>query len=294
MSLLPAATEILAALGCADRLDAVTFECDFPDGIRTNRRIAVNTPMPSGMSASEIDAFVRARMAAGLPMYELDRAVIEAVRPEVIVTQDLCRVCALPADQVDEAIAAIGCDAHVVTYDPHTIEDVFSGIKTIAAAVNAEAQGSELVAKLQKRLRAVRENQTGRVPPKVLVLEWTDPPFVAGHWVPDLVAWAGGQPVLSMPGERSTTVSWAEAASAEPEYVFVAACGFDLKGASEQARAIGDKFPDASIWAVDGNAYVTRPGPRLVDAIEAFAEILDNGAETEGVTAAVRQRTGRL
>jgi iron complex transport system substrate-binding protein len=291
--LLPAATEVLAALGCADRLDAVTFECDFPEGIRANRMIAVNTPMPSGLTPSEIDAFVRARMAAGLPMYELDGAVIQSIQPSVIVTQDLCRVCALPADQVNEAIAVIGCDSHVIDYDPHTIEDVFAGIETIASAVGANQQGTALVSSLRGRVKAVSQVASGITPATVLVLEWTDPPFVAGHWVPELVSLAGGNPVLSMPGERSTTVSWDEAISVRPDFVFVAACGFDLDGARNQALTIADRFPNASIWAVDGNAYVTRPGPRLVDAIEAFAEVLRNGQATAGITAAVRPPIGR-
>ncbi len=232
-------------------------------------------------------------MAAGLPMYELDSSIIQSIQPAVIVTQDLCRVCALPADQVNDAMAAIGCEAHVVDYDPHTVEDVLVGIETIASAVGADLKGAALVTNLRARVQAVSENASGRTPQKVLVLEWTDPPFVAGHWVPELVSLAGGDPVLSMPGQRSTTVSWDEAISVQPEFVFVAACGFDLDGAKDQALLIADRFPDASIWAVDGNAYVTRPGPRLVDAIEAFAEVLRNGNATAGITAAVRQPIGR-
>lgn len=289
-SLLPSTTEIVAALGRLDDLLAVTFECDYPVGVRNGRDIAVDTPMPTGLTPAEIDAFVRARMGAGLPMYELRNEVIARLAPDVVLTQDLCRVCALPAGQVEAALERLGCGADVVTFDPHSVAEVLDGIVTIAGAINASAEANALVDTLRRRRQTVRDAVADLPKPKVLVLEWIDPPFVAGHWVPELVTTAGGEALLAMPGERSTTVSWEAAESCDPDIVLVAPCGFGVADAVNQAAGIVDRFPRASVWAIDGNAYVTRPGPRLIDAIEALAAAFHDGRETPGVTAAVARR----
>ncbi len=286
-SLLPSTTEIVAALGRLDDLVAVTFECDFPQGVREGRDVAVDTPMPSDLTPGEIDAFVRARMNANLPMYELKNEVIARLGPDVVLTQDLCRVCALPAGQVEEALGQIGCDANVVTYDPHSVDEVFDGIADIADAINATGEADILIATLRQRRENVRNDVAEVTKPRVLVLEWIDPPFVAGHWVPELVTTAGGEALLAMPGERSTTVTWEAAQACNPDIVLVAPCGFGVDDAIAQSVGIHDRFPNARVWAIDGNAYVTRPGPRLVDAIEALAAAFHHDRETPGVTARV-------
>ena len=286
-SLLPSTTEIVAALGRLDDLVAVTFECDYPVGVRDHRDIAVDTPMPSDLGPGEIDAFVRERMSAGLPMYELKNEVIARLSPDVVLTQDLCHVCALPAGQVDQALATLGCHANVVTFDPHCVDDVLDGIMTIAAAIDATDEATKLVASLRSRRDTVRTAVAELPRPKVLVLEWIDPPFVAGHWVPELVTTAGADALLSMPGERSTTVAWEIAEACDPDIVLVAPCGFGVDDAVAQARTVLERFPRSKFWAIDGNAFVTRPGPRLVDAIEALSAAFHEDREVPGVTARV-------
>jgi iron complex transport system substrate-binding protein len=270
-----------------DDLVAVTFECDYPLGVRENRAIAVDTAMPQDLTPGEIDTFVRARMAAGLPMYELDSAVINTLQPNVMLTQDLCQVCALPAGEVTAAMEQLGCAAEVVTYDPHSVDEVLTGIELIADTLNASTAGRKLTDQLRSRRRQVTNRVAGlkSVRPRVLVLEWIDPPFIAGHWVPELVSTAGGEVLLGLPGARSTTVTWAEAEASNPDVVLVAPCGFDLDGAVAQAQSVAHHFPNATLWAIDGNAYVTRPGPRLIDAIEAIASALHDHQPTPGITA---------
>lgn len=289
-SLLPSTTEIVAALGLLDDLVAVTFECDYPVGVRDGRAIAVDTAMPLNLTPGEIDTFVRARMAAGLPMYELQSEVIATLQPTVVLTQDLCQVCALPAGEVTAAMDKLGCQAHVLTYDPHSVDEVFAGIELIADTLDRSTAGRMLTDQLRSRRRQIVDRvanieATSKPKPRVLVLEWIDPPFVAGHWVPELVSTAGGEVLLGMPGGRSTTVTWEEAKASNPDVVLVAPCGFDLDGAVAQAHSIAHHFPNAELWAIDGNAYVTRPGPRLVDAIEAIAQALHDHQPTPGITA---------
>ncbi len=287
-SLLPSTTEVVAALGLLDDLVAVTFECDYPVGVREGRAIAVDTAMPKDLTPGEIDTFVRARMAAGLPMYELQSEVIATLQPTVVLTQDLCQVCALPAGEVNAAMEKLGCQAHILTYDPHSVDEVFTGIELIAEALDVSSTGRKLTDQLRGRRQQIVDrvaNLTAANKPRVLVLEWIDPPFIAGHWVPELVSTAGGEVLLGIPGGRSTTVTWAEAQASNPDVVLVAPCGFDLDGAVAQAQSIAHHFPNAEFWTIDGNAYVTRPGPRLVDAIEAIAHLLHDHQPTPGITA---------
>lgn len=271
VSLLPATTEIVAALGRADRLVGLTFECDRPAGVRDGRTVVVDTAVPQGLSPGAIDAFVREQVAAGLPMYQLHADRLAALAPDVVLTQDLCRVCALPADEA----RAVACGAEVVSFDPHRLGEVLDGITAVAAAIGADDDGRELVARLVQRLRAVGRDVLGRPRPKVLVLEWIDPPFVAGHWVPDLVTAAGADPVLAAPGLRSTATTWDEVAAVPVDAVVVAPCGYDLAAAAAQAAAERHRWPaSVPVLAVDAGGCVTRPGPGLVDAVEAVAHAL--------------------
>jgi iron complex transport system substrate-binding protein len=266
-SLLPAATEIVAALGRADELVAVTYECDA--AIRERVAVVVDTVLPAGLEPGAIDAIVRDRAARGLPIYELDKAALAALAPDVILTQDLCRVCALPAGTVADALDAIGCHADVLTLDPHSVDDVLASIITIGERVGAP--GEPLVSGLCARLDAV-EDAVARSPrPRVLVLEWTDPPFLAGHWVPELVRRAGGEPVGGVDGGRSVAAGWEEITARPVDVVLVAPCGYGLDAAAEQAAAVRDRFAGADVLAIDADSYVVRAGPRLVDGIEAIA-----------------------
>lgn len=272
-SLLPAATEIVGALGRQDDLVAVTFECDRPAGVRDRCAVVVDTVLPAGLGPGDIDAVVRDRAARGLPMYELDAATLARLDPQLILTQDLCRVCALPAGTVADALGVIGCTADVLQLDPHTVSDVLATITDVAHRAGAAAAGAQLVAALERRLAAVAAAVAGRARPRVLVLEWTDPPFLAGHWVPELVCRAGGVPVRGIDGGRSIAATWDElvAARAEIDVVVCAPCGFGLDDAIAQSDAVRRQLPGLPIVAIDSAAYVVRAGPRLVDGIEALA-----------------------
>jgi iron complex transport system substrate-binding protein len=276
-SLLPAATEIVAAVGLADDLVAVTYECDEPAGIRDRCAVVVDTALSPGLSPAEIDAAVRDRVARGLPMYTLDAAALAAQEPELILTQDLCRVCALPAGTVDDALDLIGCRPDVLSIDPHTVDEVLDAILAVGRRGGAQAAAGALVGELRRRMAAVLTAVGGRPRPRVLVLEWTDPPYLPGHWVPELVSRAGATAVGGTEGARSVTAGWSELAGLAPEAVVVAPCGYGLADAVEQAAAVRDRLPGVPVIAIDSASYVVRAGPRLVDGIEALAWALHPG-----------------
>lgn len=265
-SLLPAATEIVAALGRADDLVAVTYECEAT--IRERVPVVVDTVLPPGLEPGDIDAVVRDRAARGLPMYELDRVALAGLQPDLILTQDLCAVCALPAGTVADALDAIGCRADVLSLDPRSVEDVLGAITAVADRIGAS---SEFVGVLRTRLDVVAAAVGERPRPRVLVLEWVDPPYLAGHWVPELVRRAGGEPIGAVEGGRSVTAGWAELAALAADVVLVAPCGYGLDAATEQAAAVRERFGGAGVLAIDADSYVVRAGPRLVDGIEAIA-----------------------
>ncbi len=273
-SLLPSATEIVYALGLQDRLAAVTFECDEPVSARTEHRVVVTGADTSGWTPGEIDAYVRARREEGVDVYTLDEGALADVDPDLVLTQDLCRVCALPTDRVDEALAHLGCSAEVLTLDPHTLEDVLVSVERVAAAAGVADRGRAVVAGLRGRLADVEARVSGRRRPRVAVVEWVDPLFTGGHWIPDQVAAAGGEPVGMHAGTPSGPSGWDALRAEGPEVVLVAPCGFGLDGAAEQAALVARELPGVQVWAVDGNAVVVRPGPRLVDGVEAFASVL--------------------
>ncbi|MBW0105189.1 ABC transporter substrate-binding protein [Pseudonocardia sp. KRD291] len=280
-SLLPAATEIVGALGLEDRLAAVTFECDHPAGIRDRCPVVVETALPHGMAPSEIDAVVRDRVARGLPMYSLDRDTLAAAAPDLILTQDLCRVCALPEATVAQAQAAIGTDARVLSLDPHTLDEVFAAIASVGAAAGTPPAADALLAGLHARLDAVAAAVAGLPVPRVLALEWTDPPFLPGHWVPELVSRAGGEAVGAIPGGRSVGVEWSQMPGPF-DVVLVAPCGFGLDDAIAQAQAVRGHLPaGVPVVALDSASFVVRAGPRLVDGVEAIAWALHPGAVPE-------------
>jgi iron complex transport system substrate-binding protein len=277
VSLLPSATEIIYALGLDDQLVGVTFECDEPAAARRDKAVVVGGLDTSGMSPGEIDAYVRGQIAAGRDLYTLDRGALAALAPELILTQDLCRVCALPSGQVTEALDFLGCEAEVVTLDPHCLDDVLETITTVGRRAGARRESECLVAVLRRRLAIVSEQVAGRPRPAVAVIEWVDPPFTAGHWLPDLVTAAGGRPVVAQPGGRSSQTSWDQIAAARPEVVVVAPCGFHLDAAAAQAELVAHQLPGIPVWAIDADGLVVRPGPRLVDGVEALAAILHPG-----------------
>jgi iron complex transport system substrate-binding protein len=275
VSLLPSATEIVFALGLGDDLAGLTFECDFPPEARGKRVISSSGLEATADDPEAIDAAVRAATEGGVPLYRLDEAAIAEIDPDVILTQDLCRVCAVPSGDVDAALQRLGCSAVVISLDPTSLDEVIDDIGRVGTVLDATERGAELVAALRLELGVIRSVLADRPRPKVLLLEWVEPPFGAGHWIPDMIRVAGGEPVLAAEGRASTALAWEEVAQAEPDVVVVAPCGFGLEGAVAHARQALPFLPSsAAVWAVDGDAYIVRPGPRLVDGVKVLAEML--------------------
>lgn len=291
VSLLPSATEILFAVGAGDDVMGVTFECDFPEAARS-RRIVSTTALPEGLTPSEIDAAVRRRIAAGDDLYTLDEGALRALAPDLVVTQDLCAVCAVDIKEVDAALEHLGCEADVLTLDPMTLGEVLGSVVQVGRRTGHQREADRLVTKLQCRLDAVAAAVAGLDRPRVAMLEWTDPPFSSGHWVPDMVAAAGGCPVLGEAGTRSAEVTWDDVSSTSPDVIIVAPCGYRLEGARQLADELvgSGRLPrGVPVWAVDADAAFVRPGPRLVDGVEGLAAILHPDVSTwvEGIAVAV-------
>jgi iron complex transport system substrate-binding protein len=274
VSLLPSATEIVYALGLGDDLVGVTFECDEPAAARREKTVVVGGRDTRGMSPGEIDAYVRGQLASGADLYTLHAEALAGLQPDLILTQDLCRVCALPSGHVQDALGYLGCRSEVLTLDPHSLDEVLDSILAVGQRTGTSDRAARLVGELRARLARTEARVAGRRRPRVAVVEWADPPFTAGHWVPDLVSAAGGQPVAAQPGAPSVETTWAAIAAAAPECVVVAPCGYHLPGAIEQARSVAWILPGVPVWAIDADGIVVRPGPRLVDGVEAIASIL--------------------
>ncbi|MEA2665238.1 MAG: iron complex transport system substrate-binding protein [Candidatus Eremiobacteraeota bacterium] len=291
VSLLPSATEILFAINAGDRVVGVTHECDFPAAARGLPHLT-SSLLPAELDAAGIDRHVRASVHAGSSLYGLDDAQLAALEPDLIITQELCAVCAVSYEIVDRAAKRLRGDPRVVSLEPSSLEDVFSTISFVGELVGAQPGADALLANLRARVdtlraradAAHRDDGRARARPRTLVLEWSDPPMSGGHWTPGLVELAGGEPVLANPGANSRVLSWEEIAAADPDVVLVAPCGWDVARAQEALAALP---PDAArafaalravregrAYALDGNAYVNRPGPRLVDTAEIFAAAL--------------------
>jgi iron complex transport system substrate-binding protein len=296
VSLLPSATEILFAVGAGADVVGVTFECDFPPEARS-RRIVSTTTLPAGLTPSQIDGVVRDRMAAGEDLYTLNEGALRDIDPDLIVTQDLCAVCAVDVGEVDKALEHLGCRAEVITLDPMTLDEVLASIETVGRATATAAGASELVRSLRGRMDRIAYAVAGRDRPRMAVLEWTDPPFCSGHWVPDMVTAAGAEPVLGTGGARSERIEWSRVSAEHPDVVVVAPCGYRLEGAvqlADQVVRAGVLPPDVPVWAVDADAAFVRPGPRVVDGVETLAHIAhpDAISAPSGMSARVRDESG--
>lgn len=288
VSLLPAATEIVAALGAGGYLVGVSHECDYPPEVRALPHVTrsrIDSTRPSG----EIDRAVTETQRAGTSAIEVDVELVARLRPDVIIGQALCPVCAVGAAELEQLVAALMPTPWVVTLHAHTLEGVLGDMRKVGDAVELRDEADELVAGLEYRLRRLRDRarrssdvaapRAASLPrPRILVLEWLDPPYVAGHWVPELVAVAGGHAVAAESGEPSRIHSWREFVALAPDLVVIALCGFDVARARTEFAAVTD--PDARtlftrrVEFLDGNAYTSRPGPRLVDAAELLARLI--------------------
>ena len=276
MSLVPHATELLFALGLGPEVVGVTHECDYPPGALHLPQVTRDV-LPSGLSAAEIDAAVRERTLAGEAIYALDRDALGALRPDLIVTQALCPVCAVSYDEVAEIAKGLPTRPSVIALDPKTLGETFGDVRTLAQATERRDVGVDLVQHAAARIDRVKLAVRAQKRPRVVALEWLDPVFIAGHWTPQLIELAGGEDVLGMPGEPSVSVGWETVAAAEPEIVVVMPCGYDAPRALEEATEHTDELAALGarkIVAVNASAYFSRPGPRLTDGLELLAHIL--------------------
>ncbi len=283
VSLLPSATEIICELGLIDQLVGVTHECDFPAGVCDLPKVT-QTLIPTDATSAEIDGLVREQLATEKALYTLDMPVLERLRPDLIVTQRLCDVCAVAESEVSQAACNLPGKPQVVNLEPITLSQVFESMRTVGKAAGAVEQAGVAIQQLEERVNAVveRAKRLAR-PPRVVLLEWIDPPFSSGHWSPELVRLAGGREMIGNEGEPSRRVEWEEIIDADPEVMLIACYGFDKERIRQDLPILQgyNGYDDLScvqsgkVFITDGNAYFSRPGPRLVDSLEIIAHMID-------------------
>jgi iron complex transport system substrate-binding protein len=285
ISLVPNGTEILFAVGAGELVVGVSHECDFPAEART-LPILTGSALTPGMTAAEVDAAVSAQVGGGASLYTLDEERIARLEPDVIVTQQLCPVCAVSTGQVDGAVRPLARCPEVISLDPQSLRDVFLDIRRMGELTGRADRAAGLLEGLQVRLDVVRAAVAEKPRPRVLALEWLDPPFAGGHWVPEMIAHAGGEDAVASPGDHSARLTWEQVAEADPDVIVVMPCGFDEAGAEAQIETIVQRpewqslraVREKCVYPVDANGCFSRPGPRLVDGIERLAAIF-HGAE---------------
>jgi iron complex transport system substrate-binding protein len=276
VSLVPSATEMLFALGLGSDVIAVTHECDYPPAALELPKITRDV-LPPGLAPAQIDAAVKERTMQGESIYELDAEQLHDLRPDLIVTQALCSVCAVSYDDVRAIAEEIETRPRVISLDPHTVGEVLGDARTIAAVTDRRDAAVALVKDAAARIDRVRLAVRSARTPRVVALEWLDPPFAAGHWIPQLIEYAGGEDVLGFAGERSEERSWAEVAAAQPDIAVVMPCGYDAEIAHREAEMHRDELATlgaGEVVAVNAAAYFSRPGPRIVDGLELLAHII--------------------
>jgi iron complex transport system substrate-binding protein len=289
VSLLPSATEIICALGLGDSLVGVTHECDYPEAVRGRPVVTHSLLDHSESTSEEIDHAVRGQLHSGLSLYGLDRELLASLRPDLILTQALCEVCAVSYATVERAVRDVsaefgGLAPRVLSLEPNSLGDILATIAQVGGATGAERAADAVVAALSERIERVRAHaQALDARPRVACLEWIDPPYGPGHWLPELVALAGGTPGLGVAHAESRRITWGDIIAFAPEVIVVMPCGFDLEQTTAEALRV---LPRRTGWvalpavrggrayAVDGNAYFSRPGPRIVDSLELLAELI--------------------
>jgi iron complex transport system substrate-binding protein len=276
VSLVPHATELLFALGLGDSVVGVTHECDYPPEALALPKIT-RDKLPRGLSAAEIDAAVREQVAGGDAIYELDTDALQDLEPDLIVTQELCPVCAVSYEEVLKEAELISSCPKVIALDPSTIGEAMGDIRTVARETQTRDAALDLVARSRARIDGVRRAVRGAPKPRVVAIEWFDPVFIAGHWTPQIISLAGGEDALGFPGEHSEQSTWELVAAAAPDVVVCMPCGYDAQRSHEEAMRFADCLREVGaprIVAVNASAYFSRPGPRLVDGVELMGHIL--------------------
>ncbi len=298
VSLLPSATEIVCRLGLEASLVGVTHECDYPESIRNLPKVT-KTLIPHDATSLEIDGLVRERIKTERALYSLDIEMLERLHPDLIVTQALCDVCAVAQAEVTAAACSLPGNPQVLNLEPMSLEGVFATLITVGEAVGIVEQSQQIVNSLRARVAAVAARSAKvQTRPRVVLLEWIDPPFSCGHWSPELISMAGGDEQLGRPGVASRTLPWKEIIAAQPEVLFIACCGFDTQRTLLDVDILRQNpgWPEipavqqGRVFVVDGNAYFSRPGPRLVESLEIVAHALhpDVHPAPEGISGALR------
>ena len=269
VSLVPSATEIIAALGLADNLVGRSHECNYPPEVEALPIVSASRIDTEQLGSAEIDSAVRDALGDGRPLYEVDAELLEQLAPDLIVTQDLCEVCAVSSGEVKRVSRV---DVETVSLDPRDLEEIEESIRTLARHLHAAAQGERLAQAFHHRIDFVHQLVRGLPRQRVFVAEWLDPPFAAGHWVPEMVDLAGGDEVLGRPRERSFATTWDDVREAAPQLIVLAPCGFDLERTVSEAGAV--PAMGARVVAVDGDAAYSRPGPRVAEGVAQLAHLL--------------------
>jgi iron complex transport system substrate-binding protein len=282
VSLLPSATETVCTLGLEDQLVGVTHECDYPPFVRGLPKVT-RTLIPHDAPSSEIDGLVRDRLRTGRALYTLDMPALESLRPDLIVTQALCDVCAVAEEEVRAAACALPGRPRVLNLEPLTLHDVLDSVRQVATCTGTMARAETVIEGLRARVDAVAARTTRlQHRPRVTLLEWIDPPFSCGHWSPELVRLAGGVEGLGQEGRPSRTLRWDEVAAWRPEVLLIACCGFSVERTLRDVPLL-QSYPgwndlpcarNGRVYVVDGSTYFSRPGPRLVDSLEILAHAL--------------------
>ncbi len=293
VSLLPGATETVFALGAGDDLVGVSHECDFPPEARAKPSLLRSRIASEALSSAAIDAAVRASLERNQPLYELDAERLAELRPDVVITQELCRVCAIDAPSVDRAASRLAAPPLILSWHAHTLDGVMRDIERLGQAIGRAQEARELVAGLTARLDAVRKETSHGPRARVACIEWFDPLMSAGHWVPEMVLAAGGVDVLAAPGERSVRVASERLLEADPDLLVLIPCGFSVERANAELPAL-ERQPwwsclravqQRSVHVFDASAYFNRPGPRLVDGVDQLAAVIGQQTiDRDGIT----------
>ena len=301
-SLLPSATEVIALLGLSDALVGISHECDYPPSVRSVPIMVEPMVPPHGLASADIDRQVRQLVASGQRLYRLKDHLLRQAQPDLIVSQDLCHVCAVTPDQLHDAIGSMARQPTVLTLNPGTVQDVIDDVVRIGDAANRSVEGHRLAARLRDRLDAVQTRIQGLThPPRVVCIEWLSPLYVAGHWIPEMVQLAGGQDVLAQPGSPSRVVTWDEVLAAAPDVLIVMPCGFSVERTYTELCQMMQQpgqwrlSPDLvqHTFLVDASSYFSRPGPRLIDGIELLATLL-HPSDHDHIDESMARRLGPL